>query len=576
MSFDFSQLGRKKVNLDSSESKRFEEKFDESNRSSSLPIPSGAESYVIDDNSGSSSSSSSSSSFFDTINIPKKTSTLYENISKKSPSETRASLSSIIDSDLNDFQNVMSSNKMVDVQDMIHEKRMDTNLEQSSNLSDIIGKKNISVQSSKDSSDFFGVNSNTPPSSSSSSSSTDSRPLDHYSQTNNSTTNTTTTSNNNNTTSNNNNINNNNNNNNNSSSTFWGGLFGETNTNSNEKKNVSISLSNDESTKSNPTSSTTTNNYKTMKDYYSNVVNDATHPDYDESKEKQDLIFKLQRMKRRGVPISKHFTTDDSLRDIKEEFLLLKREKDLQGSIKFQSDMTVYLVRAVEYINEEFLSSFDVDLEGWGDSFEDNIGEYEDIFEELHEQHGHLFRTNPVFRLVGGIVLSGIVYHKLKQRLNGGSRRRNNGSNDNKSNNDYDDVASNIQNTDPTVFNLLGSFANGFRNDGGNVNKSSNNTNTHTNNNNNNNNNNNHNNNNNSNNSSSNNSSVPMSNDILKEMANIRRKYNQQQQQKVPQQTHQYQQPKVPQQQQHYIPSTRPRPSRTKTKTTSDGIQLGL
>ena len=75
-----------------------------------------------------------------------------------------------------------------------------------------------------------------------------------------------------------------------------------------------------------------------------------------------------------------------------------------------------------------------------------------------------------------------------------------------------------------------------------------------------------------------NNESVPMSNDILREMANIRQKYNQQQQQQQQQQPVQATQSRPPMQPstQQYIPPPRPRPSRTKTKTTSDGIQLGL
>lgn len=242
--------------------------------------------------------------------------------------------------------------------------------------------------------------------------------------------------------------------------------------------------------------------------------NDIRMSKEDEMKEKQDLIFKLQRMKKKGVPISKNYTLDHSLLEIKEEFLMIKKEKELQQSIKLQSNLTINLVKAIEYINGEWFNFLEIELDGWSDSFEENISEYDDIFEELHEQHGHLFRTNPIFRYIGGITLSGIMYHQLKHRLN--KFRNSTKFNNEKS------FADNLHQNDPNVFNFLNTLGANFVNNNNtndtnisnNFNNKINNSNLHKN---------------------ENNitkehvqngdNTVPSTNDILKQMNNIRENY---------------------------------------------------
>lgn len=53
-------------------------------------------------------------------------------------------------------------------------------------------------------------------------------------------------------------------------------------------------------------------------------------------REKQDLLFKLERLYKRGLPMTKKFTMQSSLEDMQMEFDKLKSQRDMDNSVKFQ------------------------------------------------------------------------------------------------------------------------------------------------------------------------------------------------------------------------------------------------
>jgi len=135
----------------------------------------------------------------------------------------------------------------------------------------------------------------------------------------------------------------------------------------------------------------------------------------EKQKDKQELLFRLGRLKERGFPISKNYSMSSSYDEILQEFHKIKAQKDLQNSVKFQRKMMMAIVTGVEFLNTKF-DPFDVKLDGWSESVHENSDEYDDIFEELHDKYKEKAKMAPEMRLFLSITGSAFMFH-LTQSL---------------------------------------------------------------------------------------------------------------------------------------------------------------
>lgn len=132
-------------------------------------------------------------------------------------------------------------------------------------------------------------------------------------------------------------------------------------------------------------------------------------------REKQDLLFKLNRLRERGMPVSKKYTMSSPLEEIRMEFMNLKEQRDIHNSVKFQRKMMMALVTGVEFVNTKF-DPFDVKLDGWSESVHENVNDYDEIFEELHEKHKEKAKMAPEAKLFFSLAGSAFMFH-LTQSL---------------------------------------------------------------------------------------------------------------------------------------------------------------
>jgi len=130
----------------------------------------------------------------------------------------------------------------------------------------------------------------------------------------------------------------------------------------------------------------------------------------EERKEKADLINKLSRLEGKGFTISKRFTMDNSLEEIKMEFERLMDARNLEGSIKFQRQMMMGLVTGMELMNNKF-NPFDWQLDGWSESVHENVDDYDEVFEELYDKYKGKGNMPPEARLLFMMVGSGFMFH---------------------------------------------------------------------------------------------------------------------------------------------------------------------
>ena len=132
-------------------------------------------------------------------------------------------------------------------------------------------------------------------------------------------------------------------------------------------------------------------------------------------KEKQDLLFRLERYSKKGVPISRRYSMASSVEEIREEFQRIKSQKDLDNSVRFQRKIMMAFVSGVEFLNTKF-DPFDVHLDGWSESVHENLEEYDEIFEELHEKYKEKAKMAPEIKLLMSLTGSAFMYH-LSQSL---------------------------------------------------------------------------------------------------------------------------------------------------------------
>ena len=133
------------------------------------------------------------------------------------------------------------------------------------------------------------------------------------------------------------------------------------------------------------------------------------------AQEKQDLLFRLNRMKMSGVPLTNTYTMNNEIDEIKNEYYRLKKHRDIQNSVKFQRKMMMAMVTGIEFVNTKF-DPLDIKLDGWSENVHENLDEYDDVFEELHEKYKERAKMAPEMRLFMSLVGSAFMFH-LTQSL---------------------------------------------------------------------------------------------------------------------------------------------------------------
>ena len=90
---------------------------------------------------------------------------------------------------------------------------------------------------------------------------------------------------------------------------------------------------------------------------------------------------------------------DCSLKEMKGEYEMIKAEKEKSASVKFQGKMLMAAVSAIEFLNNKF-DPLDINLDGWGETVNENIDDYDDVFAELHDKYGGKTKMAPELKLL--------------------------------------------------------------------------------------------------------------------------------------------------------------------------------
>jgi hypothetical protein len=126
--------------------------------------------------------------------------------------------------------------------------------------------------------------------------------------------------------------------------------------------------------------------------------------------EKRELLYQFARMEKKGMNVPKQFTMTSNLEDMRAEFEKLKKDHEIDASVRFQRRMLMACVSGVEFLNNRF-DPFEVHLDGWSESVQENINDYDDIFEELWIKYHGKVKMAPELRLLFTLGGSAVWFH---------------------------------------------------------------------------------------------------------------------------------------------------------------------
>lgn len=132
----------------------------------------------------------------------------------------------------------------------------------------------------------------------------------------------------------------------------------------------------------------------------------------EEAREKQKLLTKLRRLDNDGIGGSR-MSMSNTLDELKQEVDSRTDSKNLEASIRFQRNALMTFVSGVEMVNDKFGHRLPMKprLKGWSESVHTNIGDFDDIFEELYDMYKDKAKMHPLLRLVGTLGVSATMYH---------------------------------------------------------------------------------------------------------------------------------------------------------------------
>jgi len=127
-------------------------------------------------------------------------------------------------------------------------------------------------------------------------------------------------------------------------------------------------------------------------------------------REKFQLLRKLESLEQKGVQLSKKYTMDSPLLEMKGEYETIIDEKAKQNSIKFQGNMLMTCINGIEFLNNKF-DPFDVKLDGWSEQVAENVDDYDEVFGELYDKYKSKGTMAPELRLLFQLGGSAMMLH---------------------------------------------------------------------------------------------------------------------------------------------------------------------
>jgi len=141
---------------------------------------------------------------------------------------------------------------------------------------------------------------------------------------------------------------------------------------------------------------------------------DGPRMSYEEmQQQKAYYLSQLNRLEKKGNVLSRRFSSEHSLNEIKAEVFRIRKEKELEDGINYCKQGLMFFVTTIEMANERF-DPFGAKLSGWSNSVMATQDSYDDVFEELYEKYSTKLQVAPEIKLISMIAGSAFMFHLQK------------------------------------------------------------------------------------------------------------------------------------------------------------------
>lgn len=125
---------------------------------------------------------------------------------------------------------------------------------------------------------------------------------------------------------------------------------------------------------------------------------------------KQELLLRLIRLEKSGYNASKKFNMASAYEDLLFEYRRLRKQRDIEKSIKMSRYILTSIVSGIEYVNHRW-DPLNLKLDRWSENVMENISDYDEVFEELHEKYSGSVSMPPELKLIMMVAGSGFMFH---------------------------------------------------------------------------------------------------------------------------------------------------------------------
>ena len=138
----------------------------------------------------------------------------------------------------------------------------------------------------------------------------------------------------------------------------------------------------------------------------------------DIQQEKAYLISQLKRLEKKGSVLTRRFTMEHSLEEIRGEVFRIKKEESMDAGIDYCRQGLMFCVSSIEMAEGKYNTGL---LGGWSRNVMGNIDSYDGVFEELYEKYYTTATVAPEIKLISMLAGSGFMFSLQKKMLTGTS-----------------------------------------------------------------------------------------------------------------------------------------------------------
>ena len=134
-------------------------------------------------------------------------------------------------------------------------------------------------------------------------------------------------------------------------------------------------------------------------------------------KERDDLLFKLDCLKKQGIDLPKKFNHSSSIEEMRSVYNGYHRSQQMDSGLQITRKLLIGFTGLVEWSNHRF-DPLGAKLDGWSTNIMANVEDFDHALLRIWERYGSAMgEINPILELVFAVAMSGVMYHFTQQHI---------------------------------------------------------------------------------------------------------------------------------------------------------------